>query len=175
MKKVIVASENPVKISVAKRAFSMVYPELEVEFISVKSDSGVPDQPMNDETEQGAMNRLNFIKEKYPEADFWISQEGGLFEEGERLYNRAWMAVSDKDGYIAKSSTPSFCIPAKITEYIRDGMELGHANDKFFNTVDSKHGLSAVGYLTDGLYDRENYYLQAVVIALSELKHKQWY
>ncbi len=49
MKKVIVASENPVKVSVAKRAFSSVYPDEEFKFIAIKSESGVPDQPMNEE------------------------------------------------------------------------------------------------------------------------------
>ena len=54
-------------------------------------------------------------------------------------------------------------------------MELGDANDKFFSSVNSKQGIGAIGYLTDGLIDRENYYLQAAIIALSELKHQDWY
>lgn len=175
MKKVIVASENPVKVSVAKRAFSSLYPDEVFEFVAIKSDSGVPDQPMNGETKQGAINRLAFIKKNYPEADFWISQEGGTFEDCDRLYNRAWMAVCDKSGYIATSSTSQFYLPPKIVEYIKEGMELGDANDKFFGSINSKHGIGAIGYLTDGLIDRENYYLQAAIIALSELKHQDWY
>lgn len=54
-------------------------------------------------------------------------------------------------------------------------MELGHANDKFFSTINSKQGIGAAGHLTDGIIDRESYYLQAAIIALSELKHKDWY
>ncbi len=173
--KVVVASENPVKVNVAKRAFALLYPEEEVEFIPVKSDSGVSDQPIDGETEQGALNRLIFIQERHQDADFWISQEGGLYQDGERLYNRAWIMVSDKSGRIAKSSTALLYLPAKVVEYINSGMELGHANDKFFSTVNSKHGIGAIGYLTDGAIDREAYYLQAAVIALSELKHKDWY
>lgn len=175
MKKVIIASENPVKVSVAKRAFSCVYPGEAFEFVAIKSESGVPDQPMNDETKRGAINRLNFIKKNYPEADFWISQEGGTFEEGDRLYNRAWMAVCDKSGYVSTSSTSQFYLPPKIVEFIKGGMELGEANDKFFSSINSKQGIGAIGYLTGGLIDRENYYLQAAVIALSELKHQDWY
>jgi inosine/xanthosine triphosphatase len=159
MKKVIVASENPIKIAVAKRAFAGVYPDENFEFVAVKSESGVSDQPMNEETEQGASNRLNFIRDLMPEADFWISQEGGIYEDGERLYNRAWIAVCDKAGYV----------------YIREGMELGVANDVFFNSVNSKQGIGAIGFLTDGLIDREAYYTQAAVIALSEIKHQAWY
>lgn len=175
MKKVIIASENPVKVSVAKRAFFSLYPNEVFEFVAIKSDSGVPDQPMNNETRQGAINRLNFIKQNYKEADFWISQEGGIFEDGNRLYNRAWMAACDKSDYVATSSTSQFYLPPKIVEYIKAGMELGDANDKFFSSVNSKQGIGAIGYLTDSLIDRENYYLQAATIALSELKHQDWY
>ena len=175
MKKVIIASENPVKVSVAKRAFSSLYPNEVFEFVAIKSESGVSDQPMNNETKQGAINRLDFIKNNYPEADFWISQEGGTFEDGDRLYNRAWMAACDKSGYVATASTSHFYLPTKIVEYIKEGMELGDANDKFFSSINSKQGIGTIGYLTDGLIDRENYYLQAAVIALSELKHQDWY
>lgn len=175
MKRVIVASTNPAKVAVARLAFEAVHPDESFEFMAVKSESGVPDQPMNDETEQGAMNRLAFIRAQHPDADFWISQEGGTFEDGDRLYNRAWIVVADKAGSITKSSTALFYLPTKIIEYIKAGMELGDANHAFFSTIDTKEGVSAVGHLTDGLMSREDYYLQAAIIALSELKHKEWY
>lgn len=175
MKKVIIASENPVKVKVTEKAFALVYPNEEFEFVPVKSDSLVPDQPMGDETRIGANNRLNFIKDKYPDADFWISQEGGLFEDNGRLSNRAWMVISDKDGFIARSSTANFYLPKKVAEYIKEGLELGHATDKFFDLINSKHSAGIVAMLTDGLYNREEYYLQPTIIALSEIKHKDWF
>lgn len=175
MKKVIVASENPVKVAVAKRAFTSVYPDETFEFVAIKSVSGVPDQPTNEETERGALNRLEYIRTKQPDAHFWISIEGGVFEEGDTLYNRAWIAVGDTSGYIGKASTASFYLPRKIIEYIKNGMELGDANDAFFSSVNSKQGIGAIGYLTDGLIDREHYYAPAAIIALSELKYKEWY
>lgn len=175
MKKVIVASENPVKVNVSKKAFSLLFPNEKFEFIAIKSDSAVSDQPMNEETLTGALNRLSFIKTQYPLADYWISQEGGLFSDGDRYFNRAWIVVSDQTGYIAKSSTALFYLPTKITKYINQGLELGDASDKFFSSINSKHGIGAVGYLTDGILDRENYYLPAAIIALSEIKHKEWF
>jgi inosine/xanthosine triphosphatase len=175
MKKVIVASENPVKISVAERAFSAVFPNEQFEFIGVKAESGVSSQPMGEDTRLGAKNRLNFIKEKYPEADFWIAQEGGLFEDRGRLSNRAWIAVSDKDNFVAESSTSNFYLPKKVEEYIREGLELGLACDKFFNTINSGRKSGLIGHLTDGIYNRTEYYLQPVVIALSEIKYKDWF
>ncbi|MEK7588494.1 MAG: inosine/xanthosine triphosphatase [Patescibacteria group bacterium] len=175
MKKVIIASENPAKIKVAEKAFASVYPEETFEFIAIKSDSGVPDQPMGEETRLGANNRLKFIKGKFPDADFWISQEGGLFKDGNRLSNRAWIAVCDKEGCLTEASTSNFYLPKKVEEYVKEGLELGHANDKFFDAVNSKQGVGVIGYLTDGIYDRTEYYLQPAIIALSEIKHKDWF
>ena len=174
-KKVVVASTNPAKIKVAEKSFAVVFPDEEFEFIAVKSESGVPDQPFDDETKKGAENRLTYVREKHPDADYWISQEGGLFREEQRLFNRAWIAVCDKEGFVGQSSTPSFYIPAGIKKHIDNGMELAHAHDKFFGTVNSGQTIGAVGHLTDGLIDRAEYYLPSAIIALSEVKHKDWY
>lgn len=175
MKRVIIASENPVKVNVAKRAFEAVYPGEQFEFVAIKSESGVPDQPTNEETKIGAHNRLKFVKEKFKDADFWISQEGGLYDDGESLCNRAWILITDDSGFVGESSTAHFRLPAKIAENIREGMELSHAGDAFFNIEGTGRAAGVVGELTNGLIDREEYYVPAAIIALSELKHKEWY
>lgn len=175
MKTVVIASTNPVKATVAKCAFFAVFPEEKFSFVETKSESGVPEQPIDEETRRGAQNRLQHIRKQHPNADFWISQEGGLHRERGRLFNRAWIAVTDTTGFIAESSTAQFYLPKQIAQYIEEGMELGTAADKFFNSVNSKHGLGALGYLTDGIINRTEYYLPAAIIALSELKHKEWF
>lgn len=175
MKKVIVASENPVKIQVAEKVFTSVFPNEDFEFVGVKAISGVPDQPMEEEARLGAKNRLDYIRENYKGADFYIAIEAGLFEDRGRLSNRAWITISDKSGFTAESSTSSFYLPKKVEEYVQNGVELGLANDSFFKTVNSKHGLGAVGHLTDGFCTRVDYYLQPAIIALSEIKHRDWF
>ena len=175
MKKVAIASENPVKVNVAKRAFADVFPDEQFDFVSVKSESGVPDQPMNEETLTGALNRIEFVKKKVPEAEYWVSQEGGLYTEEDKMFNRAWVIMADSSGKVAKSSTVSFYLPTQVSSSVRNGMELGDAGDKFFGTVNAKQGIGAIGHLTDGLISREDHYIQAAIIALSEIKHKDWY
>ena len=176
MKTVIVASENPVKVAVAGKTFAAVFPEEEFTIIAMKSQSGVGEQPFGVDTLIGALNRLKFIQKAHPEADYWMSQEGGLYEdEDKNFYNRAWMVVTDQSGFVAKSSTSLFYIPAKIAESVRTGTEMGPASDTFFSSVNIKQGIGTVGKLTDGLISREEYYLQASIIALSQLKHKDWY
>jgi inosine/xanthosine triphosphatase len=175
MKKVVIASENPVKVEVAKRAFAAVFPDESFEYIAYKSESNVPEQPMGEETIQGARNRLAYIKTHIPDADYWISQEGGAYTDYNEMYARAWIVVSDTEGFTAEASTASEHLPNGIAELMHSGIELGHATDMFFNQTNTKHGLGAIGYLTDGLITRMDYYLQPAIIALSELKHKDWY
>ena len=175
MKTVVVASENPVKIAVAKRAFAAVFPVEQFEFIGVKSLSGVPDQPREQETKLGAHNRLRFIKEAYPTADYWISQEGGLFLDEGKLCNRAWIMVADTEGGISESSTASFVLPKEISTQIHNGLELSDAADMFFKTHSTGTGSGVIGHLTEGLIDRTEYYVPAAIIALSQVRHSQWY
>lgn len=175
MKIVIIASENPVKIEVAKRSFSAVFPGEEFDVAGMRSESGVPDQPMDEETRQGARNRLRYVRERRPDADFWISQEGGLCREEGKLFSRAWIAAADRTGSVAESSTAQFYLPKMIADLIREGKELGTATDDFFKTVNSKHDIGAIGHLTDGIISRTEYYLPAAIIALSELKHREWF
>ena len=62
MKKVLIASKNPVKINATKKAFEDVFTD-HFEFEGVSADSLVSDQPMsNDETLKGATNRLQNIQ-----------------------------------------------------------------------------------------------------------------
>ncbi len=175
MRSVIVASENPVKIEVAKRAFAAIFPDEQFRFVGIKSKSGVAEQPMEEETRRGAENRLRYIMEHHPDADFYISQEGGLCRENDRMFERAWILVTDQSGFIGESSTAQFYLPKQLKKYIEDGMELGHAADKFFNSTNSKQGIGAIGHLTDGAIDRTEYYLPAAIIALAALKHQEWY
>ncbi|MFM2330957.1 MAG: hypothetical protein RLZZ26_464, partial [Candidatus Parcubacteria bacterium] len=147
----------------------------EFDFIAVKSESGVGDQPFDAETRRGARNRLAFVKKHSPDADFWIAQEGGIEREGVVLMNRAWIVAEDRSGCVTESATPTFRIPTPMVEMINEGVELGVAADKFFSTEDTGSSKGAVGLLTDGLISRADYYLQAAIIALSEIKHKDWY
>lgn len=176
MKKVVVASLNPVKIKIAEEAFALVFKGEQFQFVGVEAPSGVPDQPMDDEARMGATNRLQYVVKNFPDADFWIAQEGGIFLDNGRMSNRAWITAQDKEGFVATASTSNFYLPKKIEEFIKSGMELSKATDKFFNTLDAGRGKSSVlGCLTDEIYNRVSYYLQPAVIALSEIKHKEWF
>lgn len=176
MKKVIVASKNPVKISASAEGFKKMFPEETFECVGVSAPSGVAEQPMTDEeTYTGATNRLSHIKSAEPEADYWIALEGGVEERDGELEVFAWMVIESKEGVTGKGKTSSFFLPRKIAELVHQGMELGHATDKVFNETDSKQKNGSIGFLTNDNVTRTTYYIEAIIIALIPFKNPSLY
>ena len=91
MKKVIIASKNPVKINATKKAFEEVFND-HFEFEGVSADSLVSDQPMsNEETLKGATNRLDNIQSL--KANFFVSIEGGVDLLDDNYEAFAWIVI----------------------------------------------------------------------------------
>ena len=53
-----------------------------------------------------------------------------------------------------------------MKELVKEGMELGKADDLVFNKDNSKQQGGSVGILTQGVVDRNEYYRQAIILAL---------
>lgn len=119
----------------------------------------------NQETLEGAINRAMNLKAKYADGDFFVGIEGGIQAVGEDMEAFAWVVI-ESDGLIGKAQTSTFMLPPKITELIRQGVELGHADDLVFNRKNSKQGNGAVGILTNDIINRVEYYRHAVILAL---------
>jgi non-canonical (house-cleaning) NTP pyrophosphatase len=74
--------------------------------------------------------------------------------------------VLGRDGREGRSRTATFELPAEVARLVREGVELGHADDRVFGRENSKQTNGAVGLLTRDLIDRTAYYEHAVVLAL---------
>src|SRR3989344_1784133 len=99
MKKVVVASTNPVKIETTKIGFGFVFPDEEFVFEGVMASSRVSDQPLSEEeTLQGAHNRVTHAQELVPDADFYVGLEGGMEDKEGELHEIAWIVVKSKEG-----------------------------------------------------------------------------
>lgn len=173
--KVVVTSQNPVKIQAVNRAFKSRFPDKTLEIIPTSVDSGVADQPMCDqETRQGAINRVENARHAMPDADFWVGLEGGLDVLDNRLMAFAWMVVTDANGKRGESRSVSLPLPPEIQSLVTSGMELGEANDRVFSTINSKQQGGAFGLLTEGLMTRESVYTQTLILALIPFVHELW-
>lgn len=162
--KIVVASENPVKISAVESGFKTFYSDVEVE--SVFAGSGVSDQPLTDrETLLGARNRATEARKKIRDADFWVGIEGGVQAEENGLAAFAWIVIFGA-GKKGEARTATFMLPQKVAHLVAGGLELGAANDMVFRQSNSKQKNGAVGLLTQNQVDRTELYRQAVILAL---------
>lgn len=175
LKRVIIASQNPVKINSVKNGFEKMFPEGKFIFEGITFPSGVSDQPMtNDETMLGALNRATSAKSAIAEADFWIGIEGGLERVGAEMEAFAWVVIKSNTS-TGKARTGTFFLPPEVIKLINEGKELGDADDIVFGHSNSKQKMGAVGILTHGLIDRTAYYTEAVILALIPFKNKKLY
>lgn len=167
MKTLVIASKNPVKIAAVKNGFEKMFPAETFSLDGVSVQSGVSDQPMSDaETLEGAWNRCHRAADAAPDADFWIGIEGGVEDKAGEMEAFAWVVVRSRDGKIGKGRSSAFFLPAKVAELIRQGKELGEADDIIFSRTNSKQENGAVGLLTHNVIDRAHYYTDAVALAL---------
>lgn len=165
--KIIIASHNPVKIQAVESAFKAQFPGRELILTPIQVESGVSDQPMSDdETRQGARNRVINARLACPDGDYWVGLEGGLELLGDQLLASAWMAIAGPSGSISEARSPTLPLPPRVKELVMTGMELGEANDRVFSTINSKQSGGAFGLLTDGLLTRKGVYTQTLILAL---------
>ncbi|MFK7935612.1 MAG: inosine/xanthosine triphosphatase [Saprospiraceae bacterium] len=176
MKRIIVASKNPTKIRSALHGFQEMFPNEKFIAEGISIPSGVSDQPMGDEeTFTGAYNRVKGAQEKIPAADFWVGIEGGNIEHANgEMEVMAWMVVLGKQG-MGKARTAGFYLPQRMIDLIHQNYELGDVNDIVFGTKNSKHSSGTSGLLTNGVIDRERFYLNAVMLALIPFQQKELY
>jgi inosine/xanthosine triphosphatase len=166
MSKIIVASQNPVKINATRGAFAQVFPEKTWQVQGVRVASGVSDQPLSDaETFQGARNRATYARRDAPDAAYWVGLEGGLEDRDGVFHCFAWMVVQDAERE-GLARTASFVLPSAVAALIRDGEELGRADDIVFGRINSKQDTGSVGLLTADRITRTTYYEHALVLAL---------
>jgi inosine/xanthosine triphosphatase len=175
MKTIVLASNNPVKVQAALNGFRRMFPDEKFQAELASAASEVRDQPMSDqETLQGALNRARNAARLMPDADFWVGIEGGVEEMGGEVISFSWVVVRSRDT-VGKGRTGAFFLPPPVADLIRQGQELGQADDIVFNRSNSKQDNGAVGLLTRNVVDRAQLYEQAVILALVPFKNTELY
>ncbi len=175
MKKIFVASNNPVKIEATLSGFQKMFPDEQFKVESGDVPSGVSDQPMSDkETLQGAFNRVNNSFQSAADADYWIGIEGGIEYENGEMAAFAWVVIKSKK-LTGKAKSGTFFLPKKVAQKILAGKEMGLANDIIFKQKNSKQNLGAIGILTHNVINRTQLYEHAIMLALVAFKNEEFY
>ena len=166
--KVLVGSVNPVKIGAVRDAFAPYFPDVAVDGIDVAS--GVPAQPVDDETFAGAENRARALVRMNAErglgAGFCVGLEGGIAQLHARWFAYGVIGIADAEGRLSFGVSPLFELPPGITDDLLAGIELGEVMDRLAGERNTKQRGGAVGVLTGGRITRRELYAQGVAMAL---------
>lgn len=175
--RVVVASQNPVKIQTALQAFQEVFPHAPCECEGVSVESQVASQPLSDrETLEGAQNRVANARSRVPDADFYVGIEGGVEDCDNELHSFAWIVVESKEGKRGKGRSAAFIVPPEIRRLIiEEGKELGDADDIVFGGTNTKQKNGSIGLLTNDVITRTELYRHATVAALIPFIHEHLY
>jgi len=172
---IAVASRNPVKIECVREGFVKMFPDTPFAIHSVEVASGVSIQPIgSSETLLGAQNRAEAARAVLPNADYWVGVEGGIEDDGQEMQAFAWVVVLSPQG-VGKGRTGAFYLPAAVADLVRQGMELGKADDLYFGRQNSKQADGAIGLLTGNVLNRAQYYEHAVIMAFIPFKNPSLY
>ena len=167
--RIIVGSQNPAKLEAVSGGFASFFPGVSFGLQPVSVSSGVSAQPLSDaETLLGAKNRARAARELEGDADFWLGIEGGLQpvpDEPDSYLSYCWVVVLGTQ-QAGRARSASYELPKAVCDLIRQGMELGDADDLVFGVSGSKRDSGGVGLLTDGRVSRSQFYAEAVKLAL---------
>jgi inosine/xanthosine triphosphatase len=175
MKKIVVASKNPVKVEAVLAGFNRMFPKETFEIETVLVDSGVSDQPLSEGVaRRGAENRAKAARQVVPQGDYWVGVEGGCDMLAGEMVSFAWIVVYSTDR-VGSSRTAHFQLPDAVRHLVEAGLELGDADDRVFGKENSKQKNGAVGLLTGDVVTRTTLYEQAVILALIPFRQSDLY
>ena len=172
--KVVVGSDNPVKIAAVASAFKAMFDQPDIIVEGMHAPSLVAAQPMtSDETREGAENRVHYCQQ-HRDGDYFVAIEGGvdLFTYGPATF--AYVVIANHQR-LSVGRSAILPLPPSIYAALLEGQELGDVMDSVFNTENIKQKGGAIGLLTNGHASRESNYTQAVMLALAPFLHPHLY
>lgn len=162
--KVHVGTENRVKKKAVENVFKRVFQgDLEVKKVAV--DTGVPEQPFDEQVIQGAVERA---KKALQACDFGVGIEAGLIWNPylETHFDVQYCAIIDHLKKLTVGHGPGFIYPKKVLTEVKNGMTVGQVMDQISGQKNLGEKEGAIGYLSKGLLSRTKLCEQAVLMAL---------
>jgi len=174
---VLVGSTNPVKIRATETAFRHFFETVAVQGHAVSS--GVPDQPVNDDTFAGARNRVLELQEidrqLQLDSDYFVGIEGGIVQQFSRWFAFGGICIMNRVGQISYGTSSHFELPAATVGRLLRGEELGEIADEWTGAANSKQKGGAISYLTRGCVQRTELYVHGLIVALIPFLNPELY
>ncbi|MCC7573377.1 MAG: inosine/xanthosine triphosphatase [Candidatus Methanofastidiosum sp.] len=166
--KILVGSKNPVKIEATREAFSSYFKDIEVEGVEVKSS--VSEQPLDEETFDGAEHRAKVLKKLNEKANigasFFVGIEGGAINIYSAWFGIGAICIMDEKGNQGFGTSPMFELWPEAIDKILEGTELGDVMGEITGDNQVKRKGGAVGFLTNGVVQRKDLYVSGLKLAL---------
>lgn len=121
--KIAIATSSSEKIKGIKKAFSRFFKIAEAEILvySSSTNSGVSDQPFNSETYIGARNRVDNIKKKMQNCDFYVSCEAGIESFEDIFFNVQVICIFEaKSQRYLYGKSAGWMIPSEDIKIIKE-------------------------------------------------------
>lgn len=170
-----VGTQNPVKVDAAKNAIGRIVPTVTTQKVTV--DSGVPEQPYDEEGPQGAANRARAALEEADEPGLGIGIEAAIITNdpsGQR-HDVQYCAIADAQDRITIGAGPGFPYPPRVLEALDDGQTVGDAFHRITDRDDVGQKEGAIGVLTRNAVTRRELTEWAVLAALVPRLRPDWY
>lgn len=175
MKKIVLTSQNPVKVSVVRNVMEHLVPDVSFEHIAL--DLGAKNTELFGKQQilTHMTNMLSKAREMVPDAEYYVSMQGGMEDEESEMHETAYVMVLDSTGRSEVSRCSTFKVPTQIAHEVRNGRDFATAVDGFFKVQDTKTTGGFVSILTNGIVNKESHYSQPFAIAISTLIRKDWF
>lgn len=171
---IAVGSTNKTKIEPVKEVFSKHFKNVKV--VGVKVNSGISDQPKNEEEMyKGALNRAKNSLKQVKNAKFGIGIEGGLHKRSYGWFEHSLVVIIDRNGNIGIGASGGLVLPKIVVEKIHKGKNLEEAVDELFGTNKIGEGIGMFGVFTKGVVTRTSGVAHGVAFALARFLHKEIY
>ena len=166
---ILLGSNNPSK----KRALEIGLQKLNInnfEILPFAVESGTNSKPIGYEIIRGAENRNLELKEYALENeidyDYLCSIEGGYsIDENGLPFVVTYCVSEDKLGKKSTGKSLGIRLSKTMFDYIKNGNSLNKVIEEILGNSNNKQHLGIMGYLTNGLYNREYVDSEAVISA----------
>ncbi len=166
--KIIVCSENPVKIQAVQEAFKAYFDNFEIKGLDLKDQPLVQIQPLSAEQTLESANRRVEIALKKEQADFYVSLEGGISKDQFGAFLTWYVNVTDKDGKRSIAGGGRMPLPSIIYDRLTENKEkeLGEIIDELAEEENTKKKGGASALFTGNRVLRKDVFKRDVIIAL---------
>ena len=175
---VVVTSGSEIKANAVMEALHVLIPDREFSFHQISVDSEINEQPLGDETERGARNRIKNAGAKWAKETtkpaLFISIENGLFEEkigGDiKWIDKAVVMIKLPDGRTVSFISGGVIFPSEAVEATLAKSDSGFKNNTVGTTLlemgIAKNKQDPQSDLTNGAFTRNQQMVGAIMGAL---------